>query len=87
MARILAAHAFIGGALAIRGTASGEPPLPVAITGWGRHDDRRKAEAAGFDHHMTKRVELDPLTSLLARHASAPQGAAPSPEYGRSGPK
>lgn len=31
----------------------------VAITGWGQESDRRRADEAGFDHHMTK--PIDPL--------------------------
>jgi CheY-like chemotaxis protein len=31
----------------------------VALTGWGRDDDRQQAKVAGFDKHITKPV--DPL--------------------------
>jgi CheY-like chemotaxis protein len=44
----------------------------VAVTGWGKEEDRRRASEAGFDHHMTKPVSLDALERLLA--------ALPSPE-------
>jgi two-component system, chemotaxis family, CheB/CheR fusion protein len=37
----------------------------VAVTGFGRDQDRRLAEAAGFDRHMTKPVELHLLTSWM----------------------
>jgi CheY-like chemotaxis protein len=37
----------------------------VAITGYGRDEDRDAARAAGFDAHMTKPVELDRLQRLL----------------------
>ena len=38
----------------------------VAMTGWGHDDDRRRSREAGFDHHLTKPVELDSLQRLLA---------------------
>ncbi len=44
----------------------------VALTGWGQEEDRNRARAAGFDHHMVKPVEpamLEKLISELpARH-------------------
>ncbi len=38
----------------------------IAVTGWGQDDDRRKSEAAGFDHHMVKPVDPQALMKLLA---------------------
>jgi PAS domain S-box-containing protein len=38
----------------------------VALTGWGQPEDRRRALAAGFDHHLLKPVDVDALTALLA---------------------
>lgn len=37
----------------------------VAVTGYGRAEDRQKALAAGFDVHMTKPVDPDRLSALL----------------------
>ena len=37
----------------------------VALTGWGSEEDRRQAQNAGFDHHLTKPVEIEKLHSLL----------------------
>jgi signal transduction histidine kinase/CheY-like chemotaxis protein len=37
----------------------------VALTGWGQDEDRRRSSDAGFDHHLTKPVELDALLSVL----------------------
>jgi PAS domain S-box-containing protein len=37
----------------------------VALTGWGSEDDRRQAKNIGFDHHLTKPVEIEKLHSLL----------------------
>jgi CheY-like chemotaxis protein len=39
----------------------------IALTGWGQHDDKRKAQIAGFDHHLTKPVDLEVLEQLLRR--------------------
>ncbi len=38
----------------------------VAITGWGQADDKRRAAAAGFDHHLTKPVDFDTMRAILA---------------------
>lgn len=37
----------------------------IALTGWGAEDDRRRALEAGFDHHLTKPVDLHVLEELL----------------------
>jgi PAS domain S-box-containing protein len=37
----------------------------VAQTGWGQLEDRRRAQAAGFDHHMVKPLDFVELTKLL----------------------
>jgi PAS domain S-box-containing protein len=42
----------------------------IALTGYGQDDDRRKATAAGFDHHFTKPVDLDQLAKVLTGSAS-----------------
>jgi CheY-like chemotaxis protein len=39
----------------------------IALTGYGRDDDRRRAVAAGFDHHLVKPVDPDALAELVAR--------------------
>ncbi|HET8748583.1 MAG TPA: response regulator, partial [Ramlibacter sp.] len=44
----------------------------VALTGWGAEDDRRKAMDAGFDHHLTKPVDLEVLQGVL--HSHGPDG-------------
>ena len=40
----------------------------VAVTGYGRAEDRQKALAAGFDVHMTKPVDPDLLSAFLDEH-------------------
>jgi signal transduction histidine kinase len=41
--------------------------LLVALTGYGQAEDRERAQAAGFDAHFVKPVDLAALTKLLAR--------------------
>jgi CheY-like chemotaxis protein len=43
-------------------------PLIVAVTGWGKPEDREKALQAGFDVHLTKPVEGPDLQRVLAQH-------------------
>ncbi|MDE2051247.1 MAG: response regulator, partial [Gammaproteobacteria bacterium] len=38
----------------------------VALTGYGRSEDRQRTEAAGFDDHLVKPVDLAALTRTLA---------------------
>ena len=44
----------------------GDQTLMIALTGYGLPDDRRKAEEAGFDRHLTKPPEFDELERVLA---------------------
>jgi CheY-like chemotaxis protein len=37
----------------------------VAVTGWGQEEDRRRALAAGFDHHLVKPIAAEALEELL----------------------
>jgi signal transduction histidine kinase/CheY-like chemotaxis protein len=39
----------------------------IALTGYASPEDRRRAAAAGFDHHLAKPADLDELVGLLAR--------------------
>jgi len=38
----------------------------IAVTGYGRSDDRIRAREAGFDEHLTKPVEFAALQKTLA---------------------
>jgi CheY-like chemotaxis protein/anti-sigma regulatory factor (Ser/Thr protein kinase) len=40
--------------------------LLIAQTGWGQAEDSRRSLDAGFDHHLTKPIDLDVLRRLLA---------------------
>ena len=39
----------------------------VALTGYGQEEDRRQAEAAGFDHHLVKPADLERVSEILAQ--------------------
>jgi CheY-like chemotaxis protein len=38
----------------------------IALTGWGRDEERARAFSSGFDHHLTKPVAVEALQRLLA---------------------
>jgi CheY-like chemotaxis protein len=40
-------------------------PKLVALTGWGQADDRRRAEQAGFDVHLTKPADPAVIVGIL----------------------
>jgi CheY-like chemotaxis protein len=39
----------------------------VAVTGWSHAPDRQRSQAAGFDHHIAKPVDIPALLALLDR--------------------
>jgi PAS domain S-box-containing protein len=55
----------------LRQSAWGRSLRIVALTGWGQEEDRRRALAAGFDHHLTKPVDLQALEKLVSRPEAA----------------
>jgi PAS domain S-box-containing protein len=59
----------------IRATRWGTDTTLVAITGWGQVDDRHRAFAAGFNHHLTKPVAPATLEALLATLAERKRSA------------
>lgn len=42
----------------------------IALTGWGQENDKRRAQAAGFDHHCTKPVDPDDLQRFFVSDGS-----------------
>ena len=50
----------------IREQPWGEKAVLVALTGWGQVEDRRRSQAAGFNHHLVKPVDPATLEKLLA---------------------
>jgi PAS domain S-box-containing protein len=51
----------------LRGKLWDDSVTLVAITGWGRDQDKQAAIEAGFDHHFLKPMDIDALTTLLTR--------------------
>ena len=45
--------------------------LLIALTGYGRDEDKVRSLEAGFDSHLVKPVDLAALNALLAEHAPA----------------
>ena len=56
----------------IRGEAWGRDLVLIALTGWGRDQDRRQSTAAGFTFHLTKPVDLSALKTIVAKTPIAP---------------
>jgi signal transduction histidine kinase/ActR/RegA family two-component response regulator len=62
---------------ALRALPGGDAVRIVAVTGWGKEEDRRLSREAGFDAHLVKPVAFDALVAALSPGAHA--GAAPEP--------
>jgi PAS domain S-box-containing protein len=56
--------------LGIRAHQWGVGILLIAQTGWGQEFDRRRTQAAGFDHHLVKPLDLAVLEAHLRRAAT-----------------
>jgi signal transduction histidine kinase len=50
----------------IRAAPLARQPIMVAVTGWGRDEDRTRTREAGFDHHMVKPLAPNVLRALLS---------------------
>ncbi|MEO7852991.1 MAG: ATP-binding protein [Rubrivivax sp.] len=50
----------------LRAADWGRDMLLIALSGWGRDDDRRQTAEAGFDHHFVKPVNLNTLAQVIA---------------------
>ena len=57
----------IDAARRIRAQDENAGTLLVALTGWSQDEDRRRSEAAGFDAHLVKPLQVSDLDRLLAR--------------------
>jgi CheY-like chemotaxis protein len=42
------------------------PLVIIAVTGYGREEDRQLSRQAGIDHHLLKPIDLSALLSLLS---------------------
>ena len=56
-------------ARAMRSHALTASMLLIAVTGYGTAEDQRRAIASGFNHHLTKPVDMPALLRLLPRAA------------------
>ncbi|HZR07404.1 MAG TPA: ATP-binding protein, partial [Myxococcales bacterium] len=59
----------------LRATDAGKQILLVALTGYGRPEDRDRSLAAGFDAHLVKPVDPDELNALIASLGRGRQAA------------
>jgi PAS domain S-box-containing protein len=50
----------------IRASDWGRQMRLIALTGWGQATDQERARQVGFDHHVTKPLDLDRLHVLIA---------------------
>lgn len=58
----------------VRASEAGKDLLLIALSGYGRAEDRERSSEAGFDQHLVKPVEPDALCKLLVT-ANRPPGA------------
>jgi PAS domain S-box-containing protein len=54
----------------LRQLPDGRNVLLVALSGWGREEDRHRALQTGFDEHLVKPVKLNALQALVTRSQS-----------------
>jgi signal transduction histidine kinase/ActR/RegA family two-component response regulator len=43
----------------------GKNTLLIAVTGWGQAEDKQRSRDAGFDHHLTKPIDIAEVERLL----------------------
>jgi CheY-like chemotaxis protein len=53
-------------AAALRGNPATAAARLIALTGYGRDEDRQRAREAGFDEHLTKPADPAALEAILA---------------------
>ena len=54
----------------LRDRANGQRLTLIAMTGWGREEDRKRSLAAGFDAHLVKPIKMSAVCDLLAAEAA-----------------
>jgi CheY-like chemotaxis protein len=54
-------------ASALRQDEAHKDAVIIAVSGYAQENDRRRSQAAGFDHHLMKPVDFDSLISLMGR--------------------
>ena len=53
----------------------GAKVLLIAVTGWGQAEDKQRSRDAGFDHHLTKPIDVAEVEKLLSNF-QVPRAAA-----------
>lgn len=51
----------------IRAAEWGSQTVLIAVSGWSQEGDKQQAQAAGFDHHISKPVDFGKLLKVLPR--------------------
>jgi CheY-like chemotaxis protein/nitrogen-specific signal transduction histidine kinase len=54
------------------------PSVLIALSGYGRDEDKQRAAAAGFHHHLTKPADPTVIEDLLERLAAGSAGSVPA---------
>ncbi len=57
----------------IRSSPAGGAMRLIAVTGWGKDEDRNRSREAGFDEHLVKPVDVELLTRLLGKLPRGPR--------------
>ena len=70
----------------VRRQAWGHSMLLIALTGWGRSEDRDLCRDAGFDHVAIKPVDIDYLRIMLERVESCTPLSVPAVQAARAEP-
>ncbi|HET9753450.1 MAG TPA: response regulator, partial [Myxococcales bacterium] len=66
----------------LRASEGGRDLVLVALTGYGRPEDRERALAAGFDAHLVKPVDPEELNEVLATLGARRQASGQAPAAG-----
>lgn len=64
----------------LRRRLDGKPLFIAAVTGWGQPQDRAKALAAGFDHHVLKPADQRKLMAIMELAAKPGPVSANAPD-------
>jgi CheY-like chemotaxis protein len=64
---------FVGKRIPATSNCDVNPALLIAVTGYGREEDSRKASSAGFDGHLVKPVSFTEITHLRQSVQKAPE--------------
>ncbi len=56
----------------IRREPWGREMLLIALTGWGKQEDRQRSRDAGFNNHLVKPVDSEALLALLTEQTASP---------------